>query len=230
MGKNTGAAVLDPPVETAAPDGSIPLVERFEKERQAELGELRELPLVSLFESAWNPRKYFSEPKLDELAESIKGKGVTTPLIVRPTNDGFEIGARRFRASKRAGLNLAPEPAPALIPPAPLPAAIEAPYQPGIEPGGHRKKYSKRPPKGRGRPKKAPVSSEPEAPIEVHGESAQKILQILGRAPRTSGELITLSGLTPPTVYSHLTAMRKAGTVVTRDDEADGLKKNFLVK
>lgn len=75
-----------------------------------QLGELRELPLVSLRESPWNPRHYFSETALDELVGSIQGKGITTPLIVRPTRDGFEIGAgaRRYRAAQRAGLNLVP--------------------------------------------------------------------------------------------------------------------------
>lgn len=76
------------------------------------LGELRQIPLKDLHESKWNPRQYFAEGPLQELAESIKGSGITTPLIVRyrPEWDHFEIGAgaRRFRAAKIAGLTHAP--------------------------------------------------------------------------------------------------------------------------
>lgn len=60
----------------------------------------------SLRESATNPRRTFNASKLQELADSIKSKGVLQPLIVRPVDDltPYEIiaGARRFRASKLA--------------------------------------------------------------------------------------------------------------------------------
>jgi len=53
------------------------------------------------------PRKYFDEEKLDELAESIREHGVLEPVIVRPVDrDAFELvaGERRFRAAVQAGL------------------------------------------------------------------------------------------------------------------------------
>lgn len=57
----------------------------------------------SLRESTTNPRRTFNASKLQELAESIKSKGVLQPLIVRPVDEltPYEIiaGARRYRAS-----------------------------------------------------------------------------------------------------------------------------------
>ncbi len=58
----------------------------------------------------YQPRTEFDEEALQSLAESIKEKGVLQPLLVRKTQDGFELiaGERRWRASKMAGLNEVP--------------------------------------------------------------------------------------------------------------------------
>ncbi len=70
------------------------------------------VPLARLVESATNPRKHFDAKKLEELALSIKEVGVLEPLLVREVRDqeAFEIicGARRYRASKAAGLTEVP--------------------------------------------------------------------------------------------------------------------------
>lgn len=57
-----------------------------------------------------NPRKRFKTPSLDELASSIKARGVLQPLLVRPVGDNYEIvaGERRFRAAQMAGLSEVP--------------------------------------------------------------------------------------------------------------------------
>lgn len=54
----------------------------------------------------FQPRKYFDENALSELAASIESQGVFQPILVRKTIIGYEIisGERRFRASKIAGL------------------------------------------------------------------------------------------------------------------------------
>lgn len=73
--------------------------------------EYRNLPLLSLTESASNPRSTFDDKALDELAESIKAQGVLSPLVVRPKGGhSYEIvaGARRYRAAQRAGLEYVP--------------------------------------------------------------------------------------------------------------------------
>lgn len=56
------------------------------------------------------PRKHFDESKLQELAESIKEKGILEPLIVRKTVQGYEliVGERRWRAAQKAGLREVP--------------------------------------------------------------------------------------------------------------------------
>lgn len=69
------------------------------------------MPLELLVESPWNPRKRFDETKLNELAGSIKERGVREPLLARPLGDGkYELasGHRRLRASRIAGADTAP--------------------------------------------------------------------------------------------------------------------------
>ena len=54
------------------------------------------------------PRRDFDEKELDDLAASIREKGVIQPLILRPVaSGGYEIvaGERRWRAAQRAGLH-----------------------------------------------------------------------------------------------------------------------------
>lgn len=74
--------------------------------------ELLSIPIDQLFESPLNPRKYFAEGPLGELEESIRKSGIRTPLILWPRVDaaGYWIAAghRRFRAAKRAGLQVVP--------------------------------------------------------------------------------------------------------------------------
>ena len=73
--------------------------------------EYRNLPLALLTESKTNPRRNFDEDSLQELADTIRDKGVYQPLLVRPlTERGFEIvfGARRFRAAQRAEVATVP--------------------------------------------------------------------------------------------------------------------------
>ncbi|WP_461655391.1 ParB/RepB/Spo0J family partition protein [Methylorubrum aminovorans] len=60
-----------------------------------------------------NPRRRFSEPELDELAASIRQRGVIQPIVARALTGvpgTFEIvaGERRWRAAQRAGLNEVP--------------------------------------------------------------------------------------------------------------------------
>ena len=63
------------------------------------LQEYVNVPLAGLVESSTNPRKTFDEEGLEELAESIRSKGVLSPLLTRKVNGHFEIvsGARRYR-------------------------------------------------------------------------------------------------------------------------------------
>lgn len=69
------------------------------------------MPLAKLRESDLNPRKHYNQHKLEELAESIRTRGVITPLLARPVKGGMHeiaAGHRRFRAAQLAGLQWAP--------------------------------------------------------------------------------------------------------------------------
>jgi ParB family transcriptional regulator, chromosome partitioning protein len=56
------------------------------------------------------PRRHFDEAHIEELAESIRSKGVLLPLIVRRASDGYVLvaGERRWRAAQKAGLRELP--------------------------------------------------------------------------------------------------------------------------
>ena len=56
------------------------------------------------------PRKYFNEDQLNELAESVKNFGILQPLLVQRKGEFYEIiaGERRWRAAKLAGLKEVP--------------------------------------------------------------------------------------------------------------------------
>lgn len=73
----------------------------------------RLLPIDKLFANPNQPRRRFAEDALEELAISIREKGVIQPLIVRPRAekpDTYEIvaGERRWRAAQRAQLHEVP--------------------------------------------------------------------------------------------------------------------------
>ena len=70
-----------------------------------------ELALDQIVEDPKQPRVEFDQETLAELAESIKLRGVKTPISVRPHEAGGYIinhGARRFRASRLAGKETIP--------------------------------------------------------------------------------------------------------------------------
>src|ERR1041384_3715172 len=56
------------------------------------------------------PRRHFDEAHINELAESIRSKGILLPLIVRRAETGYILvaGERRWRAAQKAGLRELP--------------------------------------------------------------------------------------------------------------------------
>ena len=76
--------------------------------RQAASARVLELIDIDLIApNSKQPRREFDEATLEELANSLKSKGVIQPIVVRPGDDGkFElvVGERRWRAAQRAGL------------------------------------------------------------------------------------------------------------------------------
>lgn len=76
----------------------------------AATGPASTLPIDALRPGASQPRRYFDGKKMQELVASVKERGVLQPLLVRPTDTGYEIvaGERRWRAAKEAGLRDVP--------------------------------------------------------------------------------------------------------------------------
>jgi ParB family chromosome partitioning protein len=96
LGRGLAALIGDDVVEVASPEESRGL---------------RHLPIELLHSNPNNPRKQFKEEELEDLAKSIREKGLLQPIVVRQRADGeYEIvaGERRWRASQRAGLHELP--------------------------------------------------------------------------------------------------------------------------
>jgi ParB family chromosome partitioning protein len=73
----------------------------------------RRVPVEFLKPNPRNPRRIYDEGELDELARSIRERGIIQPIVVRPlrgSDDSFEIiaGERRWRAAQRARLDQVP--------------------------------------------------------------------------------------------------------------------------
>ena len=69
------------------------------------------ISISDLERSRFQPRKYFDEKKINELAESIKKNGLIQPIAVRKgKNNAYEIiaGERRWMAAQKAGMHKVP--------------------------------------------------------------------------------------------------------------------------
>ncbi|MBF0388230.1 MAG: ParB/RepB/Spo0J family partition protein [Candidatus Omnitrophica bacterium] len=65
-----------------------------------------ELEVKDIADNRFQPRQAYDESRLDELAASIKEKGLIQPIVVRKSANGFEVvaGERRLRAARKLGL------------------------------------------------------------------------------------------------------------------------------
>jgi ParB family transcriptional regulator, chromosome partitioning protein len=72
---------------------------------------VREVPISQIEPNRYQPRSYFDEESLAGLTASIRELGVLQPILVRKlATDRYELvaGERRWRAAKRAGLQVIP--------------------------------------------------------------------------------------------------------------------------
>ena len=71
---------------------------------------LLEVPVGAVAPNPKQPRTVFEDEALEGLAASIREVGVLQPIVVRRSDDGYEViaGERRLRAAKRAGLATVP--------------------------------------------------------------------------------------------------------------------------
>ena len=93
--------------------GLADIIGGFEASEGSEVEGQRMVPLAALKASRFNPRRDFSEEQLEELAASIRERGLVQPLVVRPAKGGgetYEIvaGERRWRAAQLAQLHELP--------------------------------------------------------------------------------------------------------------------------
>jgi ParB family chromosome partitioning protein len=69
-----------------------------------------EIALDRISPNPYQPREQFDDGETDELAASIRSKGVLQPILVRRHGAGYQLiaGERRLRAARRAGLSTVP--------------------------------------------------------------------------------------------------------------------------
>lgn len=99
LGRGLGALLDDAPV-SAAPK------ERLSTDVKT-VSSINEIDLLDIEANPFQPRTYFDEEALAELADSIKVQGIIQPITVRKLSDRkYQLisGERRFQASKLAGL------------------------------------------------------------------------------------------------------------------------------
>jgi ParB family chromosome partitioning protein len=106
------AALLGDVSEEAPPPRSKPAaVAPAPSAPPAPSGAARKVPIEFLIPNPRNPRRSFPEADLEELADSIRQRGIIQPILVRGIGgERYEIiaGERRWRAAQRAGLHEVP--------------------------------------------------------------------------------------------------------------------------
>jgi ParB family chromosome partitioning protein len=67
-------------------------------------------PLEAIEPNPYQPRQSFRDEELEELVESVREKGILTPLLVSKREGGYRLiaGERRWRAAQKAGLRTVP--------------------------------------------------------------------------------------------------------------------------
>jgi ParB family chromosome partitioning protein len=73
-------------------------------------GRFFQCPIESIEPNPYQPRQDFSDAELDEMAQSIREKGILAPLLVSKSESGYQLiaGERRWRAAQRAALTHIP--------------------------------------------------------------------------------------------------------------------------
>lgn len=76
----------------------------------AEGGDTHTLRVSEIEPNRKQPRQYFDEAAIAELADSIRQHGLIQPIVVRPMEEGYQIvaGERRWRACRMLGMSEVP--------------------------------------------------------------------------------------------------------------------------
>ena len=87
------------------------LIDLLKPDEPGDVTDVRRIPVERISSNPNQPRQYFDEDALQDLAASIREHGVLQPVLVRSRADGhFQIiaGERRWRAARIAGLTEIP--------------------------------------------------------------------------------------------------------------------------
>jgi ParB family chromosome partitioning protein len=73
-------------------------------------GRFFQCPIEAIEPNPYQPRQDFSDAELDDMAQSIREKGILAPLLVSKAESGYQLiaGERRWRAAQRAALTHIP--------------------------------------------------------------------------------------------------------------------------
>lgn len=79
-------------------------------QQDEKVSRLRDIAIDKIVPDPDQPRRFFDETALNELAESVREHGVVQPIVVTPKGDKYLIvaGERRWRAANKAGLTEVP--------------------------------------------------------------------------------------------------------------------------
>jgi len=91
-------------------EAARPMASESAPDQGASRGGVREIDLARIKPNPNQPRMHFDEEALDELAESIRQRGVLQPILLRPDGEDYLIiaGERRWRAAQRARIHSIP--------------------------------------------------------------------------------------------------------------------------
>jgi len=94
----------------AAVESEVPIMPEVRGPEATRVGEIQHVPLSKIVRNPAQPRTQFAPAAIQELAASIRERGVLQPVLLRPSGEGFQLvaGERRFLAAREAGFHSIP--------------------------------------------------------------------------------------------------------------------------
>jgi ParB family transcriptional regulator, chromosome partitioning protein len=104
-----GEAIREKPTVPATSDTDTTVLTSNSMARAVAAG-IATINVADIHPNPGQPRRYFAEEALNELALSLSRHGVIQPIVVRPHNKAYQIvaGERRWRAAQKAQIHTIP--------------------------------------------------------------------------------------------------------------------------